>query len=112
MSDEKPQIKPGMKLRILNEHGRGRATRFFEVETGVELMPSGVAYPVKIDIPDGNTVNIELTMYRIPIDLVGIVVGMKMTEQCYSIEINPAEYDIVIHDAKDGLKRVYFERKK
>lgn len=112
MSDEKLHIKPGMKLRLLNESGRGRETRFFDADTGVEFMPSGVTYPIKVNIPDSATVNIKLTMHRVPVDLVGTVIGMKMTDDSYYIEVDPAQYDIRVLDAHNGMKRVYFERKK
>lgn len=110
MSDEKPYIQPGTKLRVLNESGRGRATRFFDAESGAEFSPSGVCFPIAIRI-DGDTVKADLTMYRVPVDLVGTVVGMKMTDKTHCIEFDPAKYDVVVKDTKDGMKRVYFERK-
>lgn len=112
MADEKPHIKPGMKLRILNESGHGRATRFFDADSGVEFMPSGVTYPVKLSINDPGPLKVELVMHRVPVDLVGTVVGMKMTDDCYCIEVDPSQWDIRIQDARDGMKRAYFERKK
>jgi hypothetical protein len=111
--NKQPFIKPGMNVRILNERGIGGDTRFFNPETGEELFKGRVAYPVKIDISDNGPVKVELLLRRVPVDLIGTVVGMKITEDAYFIEVNPEEFDVVVWEtSQDGLKRVYFERKK
>lgn len=112
MSDEKPKIKLGMKLRVSNKIGMGGATEFFDVESGERIWYSGITYPVKISIDDASSVNLHLTMTRVPVDLVGTVVGMKMNENSYCIEVNPQEFDVVIQEMQSGMKRVHFERRK